>query len=168
MKALLRRYVAGLNGVIGWIAISLLLLMTLLEISIIVLSSGFDIGYVWLQELVLYLHGIIIMTSISYTAYHNKHVRIDIFYERATARYRRAVDFWGTVLLLLPCCAVIFYLSAPYVFDSWRVLEGSQEAGGIPAFFFIKTFILLLPLLLVIQGIFILCNPPATSATVDS
>jgi TRAP-type mannitol/chloroaromatic compound transport system permease small subunit len=39
------------------------------------------------------------------------------------------------------------------VHESWVVQEGSREAGGIPGVYLLKTLILLMPVLLLLQGI---------------
>ena len=48
---------------------------------------------------------------------------------------------------------MIFWISFPYVADSWANLEGSQETSGIPAVFLLKTSILLFCAVLILQGI---------------
>jgi TRAP-type mannitol/chloroaromatic compound transport system permease small subunit len=47
----------------------------------------------------------------------------------------------------------IFMVSFEYVMRSWRVMETSQEAGGMPAVFLLKTLILIFPLTMLLQGI---------------
>ena len=36
---------------------------------------------------------------------------------------------------------------------SWSYLEGSPEAGGLPGVFLLKTFMLIMPVLLILQGL---------------
>ena len=47
----------------------------------------------------------------------------------------------------------ILGMSWNYVAESWAIRETSPEPGGIPAVFLLKTLLLLLPLLLILQGI---------------
>ena len=48
----------------------------------------------------------------------------------------------------------IFVLAWPFVVNSWKVLEGSQEGqNGIPAVFLLKTFILIFAVLVTLQGV---------------
>jgi TRAP-type mannitol/chloroaromatic compound transport system permease small subunit len=47
----------------------------------------------------------------------------------------------------------IFMVSLEYVLRSWRVMEESQEAGGMPAVFLLKSLILIFPLTMLLQGI---------------
>jgi TRAP-type mannitol/chloroaromatic compound transport system permease small subunit len=45
------------------------------------------------------------------------------------------------------------WISLSYVGNSWPILEGSAEVGGIPAVFLLKTLIPLTGVLLIFQGI---------------
>jgi len=78
---------------------------------------------------------------------------VDILYRKLSPRGRRWVDLLGTLLLLVPTCLFIAWTSWAYVFVSWEVLEGSREAGGLPGVFLLKTLLLLMPLLLLLQAL---------------
>ena len=67
------------------------------------------------------------------------------------AREAGLVDLGGSLLLLLPCCAVLLYQSLPFVLNSWAVFEGSKDGGGLVAVFLLKTGIPLFCLLLLLQ-----------------
>jgi TRAP-type mannitol/chloroaromatic compound transport system, small permease component len=62
------------------------------------------------------------------------------------------VDIAGTLLFLFPVCLLIFVLSLDYVSNSWAVRETSQEGSGLPFVYALKTLLLILPGLLMIQG----------------
>jgi TRAP-type mannitol/chloroaromatic compound transport system permease small subunit len=53
----------------------------------------------------------------------------------------------------MPVNIFIFMVSFEYVMRSWRVMEASQEAAGIPAVFLLKSLILIFPLTMLLQGI---------------
>ncbi len=128
------------------------LLMVLITFLVVVLRYVFDLGWIALQESVTYLHASVFMLGAAYTLKHQGHVRVDIFYQKMSPRSRAWVDLLGTLLLLFPVCGFIFWVSWEYVLNSWDVLEGSREAGGLPGVFLLKTLILLLPLTLGLQG----------------
>ena len=44
-------------------------------------------------------------------------------------------------------------MSWDYVSVSWQVHEGSREAGGLPGVFLLKTLLLVMPLLLLVQAL---------------
>lgn len=128
------------------------LLMVLITFLVVVLRYVFDLGWIALQESVTYLHASVFMLGAAYTLKHQGHVRVDIFYQKMSPRSRAWVDLLGTLLLLFPVCGFIFWVSWEYVLNSWDVLEGSREAGGLPGVFLLKSLILLLPLTLGLQG----------------
>lgn len=143
----------ALNRRVGRAAAWLMLAMTVAVFAIIVLSAFFRLGWVWMRELVTYMHGILFMAAAGYTLLRNEHVRIDVFYAKFSPRAKAWVNILGFVLLLAPVCILILWTSLPYVVESWRVLESSDEASGVPALFLLKTFLLIFPALMLLQGL---------------
>ena len=142
-----------LNERIGRAIAWMTLLMVLITFVVVILRYVYAIGWVWLQESYVWLHGVVFMLGAGYTLLHNGHVRVDIFYRPGSARYKAMVDLFGSLLLLLPLVAVVIFVSYDYVFDSWMRLEASREAGGLPALFLLKTVILLFCMLIGLQGL---------------
>ena len=140
------RLIDRLNERIGRGVAWLTLLMVMITFVVVILRYVYAIGWVWLQESYVWLHGIVFMVGAGYTLLHNAHVRVDIFYRPNSARYKAIIDLFGSLLLLLPLVLVVVYVSYDYVLDSWMRLEESREAGGLPALFLLKTVILLLTL----------------------
>ncbi len=67
---------------------------------------------------------------------------------------RRAwVDLIGTLLFLFPVCIYIFSMSLDYVLLSWSINEASSESGGLPGLFLLKSLILVMPILMMLQGL---------------
>ena len=59
------------------------------------------------------------------------HVRVDVVYGRLSSTRRAWVDLVGTVLLLLPFCALVLWASWPAVVESVALREGALDAGGL-------------------------------------
>jgi TRAP-type mannitol/chloroaromatic compound transport system permease small subunit len=131
----------------------LTLVMMLLTCLIVLLRYGFNIGSIALQESVLYLHALVFMLGAAYTFKDDEHVRVDVFYRTFTARKKAWVNILGGLFFLLPVTLYTGYLSIEYVGASWRVLETSQEPGGLPFIYLLKTLIPLMMVSLIIQGI---------------
>lgn len=146
-------FIDRMNERIGRGVAWLTLLMVLVTFVVVILRYVYAIGWVWLQESYVWLHGIIFMVGAGYTLLHNGHVRVDIFYRPKSRRYKAIVDLLGSLLLLLPLVCVVSYVSYDYVLDSWIRREESREAGGLPALFLLKTVILLFCLLIGLQGV---------------
>lgn len=134
----------------------LTLLMVVVTFIVVVLRYSLDLGWIWLQESVTYMHAAVFMLGISWTLKRQGHVRVDIFYRRFSRRGQAMVDFLGTLLLLIPVALFILWSSWDYVVQSWSVLEGSREAGGLPLVYLLKSLMLLLPLLLLLQAVVML------------
>lgn len=128
-------------------------LMVLLTFIIVVLRYGFNFGWIAMQESVIYFHGVVFMLGSAYTLKADGHVRVDIFYQKFSARNKALVNIFGTIFLLLPVCIFIFFISFNYVATSWRILEKSSEPGGLPFVYLNKSLLLLLAFTLTMQGI---------------
>ncbi len=84
----------------------------------------------WL-EVQWYMFAVIIMFGASYTLKRNEHVRVDLFYMTLSRRGQLWVDILGTIVFLLPTCAILAWLSWPFFLQSYNVLENSSNAGGL-------------------------------------
>ena len=135
--------------IIAWAA----LLMVLVQFTVVMMRYVFGLSSVWMQESIIYLHGILFMLAAGYTLYNDGHVRVDIFYREASAKYKATIDLIGTLLFLWPVCVLIIYVSWPYVASSWSVLEGSRETSGIPGVFLLKTVIPIFAVIVILQGV---------------
>ena len=155
------------NDIIGRATSWLLFAMTLLLGTIIILAR-FKTGFVWMQDLLIYMHGIAFMTAAAHTLLHDGHVRIDVFYSHMSKRKKAMVDALGTLFFLLPSCGAIFFYSFNYVLESWKIREAAQVAGGVPATFLLKTFIWVYVVLMVAQGFSIFLNSIAKLAGKES
>ena len=102
----------------------------------------FSYGLISVQESVIYGHSIMFLLGAAFVLRMNEHVRVDIFYERLSPRARHAVDLIGLLFFIVPVTVLILWVATPYVLRSWASLEGSRQAGGIPAIFLLKTTIL--------------------------
>ena len=131
----------------------LTLMMVIITFSVVVLRYGFDMGSIAMQESVSYLHAVLFLAGAAFTLQHEGHVRVDIFYNRMSQRRKAIVDLFGTLLLLLPVCGFIAWVSWEYVLQSWSLWEGSRETGGLPGVFLLKSLILIMAGLLLLQGI---------------
>lgn len=134
-------------------------LMVLIMFTSTMLSQLLNINFIALQESVTWLHAAVFMLGAAYTLQHNEHVRVDIFYHRFSHKTQAIIDILGTLLFLFPLCIFILYSSWGFVDISWRLNESSAEAGGLPAVYLLKSLILVMPVLLMIEGLHqILCN----------
>jgi len=148
LKAL-RSFIAGSGKAVAWLTV----VMVLLTFTIVVLRYGFNMGWIWLQESLTYLHVAVFSVAAAWALQQDGHVRVDIFYAGMTDKGRALVDFLGCLVFLVPFCIFILFIAWPYVSNSWKLLESSREAGGLPLVFLLKTLIMIMPALLLGQAI---------------
>jgi len=148
----LARACDAINARIGHAVAWITLLIVVVQFVVVVMRYVFGIGSLNMQQSIVYMHAIIFLVAAGYALQRNVHVRIDIFYAKASTKQKARIDFFGTTLVLLPFCAIVWYGAWPYVVASWRTLEGAPEGVGLPAIFLLKTFILVYVALLAIQG----------------
>ena len=145
-----------INNTNEWIGKSiswLSLLMVVTTFIIVVLRYVFDIGWIAMQESVSYMHAIMFMLGAAYTLKHDGHVRVDIFYQRCSDKTKAWIDCLGTLLLLFPVTGFIIWSSWQYVADSWAIQESSRNSGGLPGVYLLKTSMIVMAGLLILQGI---------------
>lgn len=142
----------NINELTGRLTAWLTLLIVMVTFIVVILRYGFDFGSIALQESTSYFHAFVFMLGAAYTLKHDGHVRVDIFYRKMSDTKKAWVDLLGTVLLLFPVCLFIFISSWDYVSTSWGLLEESGEAGGLAYVYILKTALLILPVLLMLQG----------------
>jgi len=134
---------------VAWLA----LLLVLVTFGVVVLRYAFDIGSIALQESILYLHASIFLLGAAYTLKIDGHVRVDIFYRHLSPRAQAWVDLFGALLLLLPVCGFLLWVSWDYAAVAWSLHEGSRETGGLPYVYLLKTLMPVSALLLILQGV---------------
>lgn len=143
------RLSAGVGRLVAWLTI----IMVASTFLIVLLRYLLDTGFIWMQELVTWMHAAVFMLGAAWALRSGDHVRVDVFYKKMTPRRQGWVDLLGTLFFLLPLCGYIFFESLPYVQQSWEIGERSREASGLPGLFLLKTLIPLTALLLALQGV---------------
>jgi TRAP-type mannitol/chloroaromatic compound transport system permease small subunit len=147
--ALVRNGIAMCGKGVAWLT----LVMVLLTFFIVIMRYGFNLGWIWLQESLTYLHVAVFTVAAAWTLQLDGHVRVDIFYAGMPEKKRALVDLTGTLVFLIPFCVYLLIIAGPYVATSWKLLESSREAGGLPLVFLLKSLIMILPALLLAQGL---------------
>jgi TRAP-type mannitol/chloroaromatic compound transport system permease small subunit len=141
-----------LSTAIGRGAAWLVLAAVLLQFAVVVLRYAFGMGSIRLQESVIYAHALAFLLAAAWALKTDAHVRVDVFYGRATARPRALVDLFGTLFLLAPTMILVLWTSIPYAMRAWATMEGSREAAGLPFVFLLKSVIPLFAALMLLQG----------------
>ena len=78
----------SINEYIGRYISLLIILMVLVQIFIVISRYIFGLGFIKLQELMIYMHGILFTLAAGYTLLHDEHVRVDSFYRESSIRFK--------------------------------------------------------------------------------
>ena len=132
--------------------------MVLVTFVVVVLRYVFDVGLIWLQESVVWMHGFVFMVGAAYTLQQEEHVRVDIFYREISPKRKAWVDLIGVAVFLLPLCALLGWKAFDYVAMSWQLQEASRESGGLPypLIPLLKSILVVMPVMVGLQGIALL------------
>ena len=130
-------------------------IMISLIFGVVILRYFFDSGWIWLQEIILWIHALIFLLVAPYALEEDAHVRVDVFYRRWPPKTKALVNLLGALFFLCPFSLFLFFSSFDYVVASWVINESSRDAGGLPYPFIslLKTTIPLTSLLLFLQGL---------------
>lgn len=151
------RYIDALNRRIGQLMFIFVLAMILIGVynATVRYLGGFigaNLSSNAYLELQWYLFGAVFMLGAAYTLQQDGHVRVDILQSRLSPRGKAWIDLIGIIVFMLPFCAMVFWLSLPWVASSWHVLETSPNPGGLVRYP-IKTVVPITFILLFLQGL---------------
>ena len=132
-----------------WLAI----VMVGLTLSVVLLRYLFSSSTIFLQELITYAHALFFLLGIPLGILRDDHVRVDLVYSRLSKRKQSIVNLLGHILFLLPLSALMLFWSTPYAISSWQIFEGSNEVGGVPAIFLLKSLLPITALLIALIGL---------------
>jgi len=153
-----------------------LLLMVLLTCLIVVLRYLFNIGFIWMQELVRFFYSAVFLICAAYTLAENAHVRVDIFYSRVSFQTKKIIDMFGSLFFMVPMSVILWmyswffmwrHLITPKVSATdkiellirkskivkWNVETIGFSPNGFSAYFLFKILIIALVALIFIQAI---------------
>ena len=134
---------------VAWVSLGLVMVI-FVDVT---MRYMFNTSFVFTQELEWHLFAFIFLIGAGFTLLHDGHVRVDIFYQRLGFRGKAWVNFGGVLLFLIPGCIMVITTSWKFTMNSFAILEGSPDPGGIPLRFIVKGCIPVGFFLLLLQGI---------------
>ena len=120
-----------LNEKVGYLCNILVLLAVLVSAGNAMIRYAFDYSSNGWLELQWYMFAILVMFGAAYTFKRNEHVRVEILYLLLSERGSSGSISLCTLLLLIPACLLLSYLSWPFFHQSYAVGEMSGNAGGL-------------------------------------
>ena len=123
---------------IGKAASWLWVVLLVVVIVNVTLRYVFDEGRIELEELQWHINAMAFMLAIAYAYRVDAHIRIDLLANRLRPRLQVWIEFYGTLLLLLPFIIAVLAFSWNFVGHSWAASEVSSSPGGLPFRWFLK------------------------------
>ena len=139
----------AVGRVVSWVT----LLLVLVVFVDVVMRYLFKTSFVFTQELEWHLFAFIFLIGAGYTLLHDGHVRVDIIYQRLGVKGRAWINLIGVIFFLIPGCYLVISTSWHFVSNSFSMLEGSPDPGGIPYRFIVKGTMTVGYFLLLLQGL---------------
>lgn len=142
-----------LSQAVEWAMVALVPLLVLLTFGLVVARYFFSAGSIAAQEASLWMHSLIFMLGAAGALRADKHVRVDVWQQRQSARVQALLDLFGFAAFLLPFAVFMAWISLDYVSASWSMSESSREPGGLPAVYLLKAVIPITAALLILQAL---------------
>lgn len=137
----LEKYFDRFSDLMGWIAGVLNLVMLVNVFYDSIMRYFFKTGSIALQEMEWHLFAMVFLFGIAYGLKEDGHVRVDVLYDRFSARRKAIVNLAGTALFLVPLSVLIIEGSVWYVHEAYTSGEVSGDPGGLPYRWLIKLVI---------------------------
>lgn len=137
----------------GLFAAVLVVVLALLVTYDAMMRYLFSAGSIALQEAEWHLYDMIFLLGISYTLKHDKHVRVDIFYEHYSKNTRALIQIFSMLFLVIPFSLLMMNDAWDMMMQSYFQQEISSDPGGLTHRYLIKGMIVVAFGLLVIQAV---------------
>ncbi|MFQ3598558.1 MAG: TRAP transporter small permease subunit [Chloroherpetonaceae bacterium] len=145
--------ISSLNEVAGKVASVFNLLLVAVVCMDVIVRYLIKQSSAAFYELEWHMFAFIFLISAGWTLRHERHVRVDIFYAKASPRVQAVIDVCGVLLLLLPFSLTLISTGLPYALVAFESGEGSPDTGGLPFRWIVKSFIVIGTGLLILQGV---------------
>ena len=116
----------------------LILFMTLTAFSVALLRYFFNIGFVWMQESYIWMHGLVFLLGSAYTLLYDKHVRVDIFYRTFSERYKAYVNIFFSIFFFFFFFFLFTKIPSLYFLNFWFSLKNPHKLEGFHFCIFFK------------------------------
>ena len=146
-------YLDRISKYAGFLAAILVVLLSLLVVYDATMRYLFSAGSIALQEVEWHLFDMVFLLGLSYALKHDKHVRVDIFFERYSADARAIVQILSMLLLVIPFSLLFLSDAVDMTLQSYLQHEVSSDPGGLTNRWLIKAVLGLGFVLLLLQAL---------------
>jgi len=153
MNLQLSYYLDRISKYAGYLAAILVVILSLLVAYDAAMRYLFSAGSIALQEIEWHLFDIIFLLGLTYALKHDKHVRVDIFFERYSQQTRAIVQILSMLLLVIPFSLIFLNDALDMTVQSYLQHEVSSDPGGLTHRWIIKAVLALGFVLLLVQAL---------------
>jgi TRAP-type mannitol/chloroaromatic compound transport system permease small subunit len=146
-------YIEHLTKFFMIISVIALISLTLLVSYDVIMRKLFSAGSIALQELEWHLFDITFLFAIAYTLSKDKHVRVDIFYDKFPFKIKKIINIITIIFFVIPLATLIVVEAIPFVQMSYMQGESSGDPGGLCCRWIIKSTIIWAFLMVYLQSI---------------
>ncbi len=146
-------YLDRISKYAGLLAAVLVVALSLLVAYDAGMRYLFSSGSIALQEMEWHLFDMVFLLGLSYALKHDKHVRVDIFYERYGQDTKAIVQIVSMLLLVIPFSLIFLNDAFDMTWQSYVQHEVSSDPGGLTNRWIIKAVLVLGFILLILQAV---------------
>jgi TRAP-type mannitol/chloroaromatic compound transport system permease small subunit len=146
-------YIEKLTKFFMVLATIALISLTLLVTYDVFVRKLFHGGSIALQELEWHLFDLTFLFAIAYTMSRDKHVRVDIFYDRFPLRIKAVIQIISILFFVIPLATLIVIEAIPFVQMSYAMHEQSGNPGGLGCRWIIKSTMIIGFFLVILQSV---------------
>jgi len=146
-------YLDRLSKFAGYLAAILVVILSMLVAYDAGMRYLFSEGSIALQEIEWHLFDVIFLLGLSYALKHDKHVRVDIFFERYSHDAKAVVQIIAMLLLVIPFSLIFLNDALDMTYQSFLQHEVSPDPGGLTDRWVIKGMLVLSFALLILQAL---------------
>lgn len=146
-------YLDRISKYSGFLAAILVVVLSLLVAYDAMMRYLFSAGSIALQEVEWHLFDIIFLLGLTYALKHDKHVRVDIFFDRYAESTKSVLQILSMLLLVLPFSLLFMYDAYDMAYQSYIQHEVSSDPGGLTHRWLIKGLLVAAFALLILQAL---------------
>jgi len=143
----------SLSKYFGFLAAFFALAMSLLVAYDALMRYAFSEGSIALQELEWHMFDILFLFGLSYALKHDKHVRVDIFYEKYSKDTQALIRILSMTFLVIPFALLVIVYGYDMTLQSYLQHDTSPNPGGLSNRWIIKSMLVVGFVVLILQAI---------------
>ena len=110
-------------------------------------------GRIEFEELQWHVYAMGFLLGLSYANAQDAHVRVDVVRAKLPTQARAWIEWYGILMMLIPFVLLVLIYSVPFVHYSYATSEVSEAPGGLPFRWFVKSFLTIGFLLLLLSAL---------------